>query len=68
MTSDLIPIEPSLSPKLLWLKKHHLETACKGTTWVCRTYGYTREASAETEDDAILEYCAKHNIRHWTLE
>jgi len=24
--------------------------------------------AGDTEDEAILDYCARHNLKHWTLE
>lgn len=67
--SELFEVPEVLSPKLAWLKKHRLkvfDNSPKG--WMCRNAGWTKNASGDTEDEAILDYCERHNLKHWTLE
>lgn len=66
--SELFEVPEVLSPKLAWLKKHRLkvfDNSPKG--WMCRNAGWTKNASGDTEDEAILDYCERHNLKHWTL-
>lgn len=64
---ELIPFEESLSPRLKFLRENHLRVYNDGQFWICRNAGYTREVSADSEDNAIIAYCEKYNIRHYSL-
>lgn len=67
--TDLFEVPENLSPKLAWLKKHRLKTADHGKDgWVCRNGGWTKVATGDTEDEAIVDYCERHNLKHWSLE
>ena len=67
---DLFPESEteSLSPKLAWLKKHRLMTKEVAGLWLCQNAGQTYSTCAETEAEAILGYCEKYSLKHWTLE
>jgi hypothetical protein len=67
MNETLFDVPEHLSPKLQWMRASHIETVCMGTEWVCRTYGYTRGARGQTEEEAILAYCEKFGLRHYSL-
>jgi hypothetical protein len=73
----------SLSPKLSWLKKHRLCTSCGdgvelSQTWLCSrlpapgkhavVLGPKDSGTGWTEEEAILDFCAKSGTKHWTLE
>ncbi len=66
--TTLFPVPESLSPKLVWLAKHRLHTKDMSGYWLCRNGGWTKSAKGDTEDEAIIDYCARHGLKHWTLE
>lgn len=61
-------LPPSPSPKLAWLKKNRLSTGKTVNGWRCYNAGYTWIGVGQTEDEAILDYCHRHNLQHWTVE
>jgi len=67
---DLFEIPESPSPKLVWLKKHRLSLNFieHSQDWMCCNAGYTWQGRGKTEDEAILDYCERHGLKHWTLE
>lgn len=66
--SDLFPIEPSLSPKLRWLRENHLATWQDASGWFCGTPGRTIMAHGDTEEEACLAWCESRGIKHWTVQ
>lgn len=64
MTTELFPTEESLSPRLLWLRKHGLATFKNAAG----KWGVAPVFTSATEDEAILTYCEEHGLKHWTLE
>ena len=68
------------SPKITWLLKHGLTTAHDAgwedpaTCWSCYPTNLVGDVTkhnaglGDTEDVAILDFCAKTGVRHWTLE
>lgn len=63
------------SPRLAWLKQHDLITTQQGypftehpLSWMCSNRAMTICGYGATEADAILDYCARHKIKHWTLQ
>lgn len=69
--SELFPESETTadSPKLKWLKKHKLtvlDDSPKG--WICRNGGWTKAVHGDTEDEAIINYCERYDVKHWTLE
>lgn len=68
--TDLFPEAKADSPKLAWLKKHRLETYHYGggDGWRCSNSGRTNEALGFTEEEAILAYCEKYGLKHYSLE
>lgn len=67
------------SPRIRWLKKHRLRThrdflprtyLGPATTqpWVCSNLAMTRCCFGDDEHEAVLEYCSRYKIRHWSCE
>lgn len=89
MTTELFADLPeSPSPKLVWLRKHGLETRFDPELADCPESPETGDTcypwivaqadvieldrftlgSGATEDEAILDYCARTGIPHYSLE
>ncbi len=75
--NTLFDIPYSPSPKLAWLRKHNLETAYDSglvdvygekEPWSCYKFNSDNMTIGETEIEAILRYCEKYNLKHWSLE
>lgn len=72
----LFNLPPSLSPRLLWMQKHGIETEHQpqnpSKPWVASMrkdgwggINYPLSVQAETEDDALTALAVAANIRLW---
>ena len=69
MSEDLFPVPEVLSPKLAWLRKHGLTAERIGPdVFRCRNSAHTLTGEGQTEADAILDYCERHHLTHYSLE
>lgn len=79
MTTELIEIPDTPSPKAAWLKRHRLRTRKEDLPrwnsgprnqepWVCENAGGTYRGTGTTEHDACLDYAARYGVKHWTVE
>lgn len=72
----------SLSPRLMWMKRHAVVTAFdqgladegNEQAWSCYRADLKGDVTAKnsgvgaTETEAILDFCLKHNVTHWSQE
>ncbi len=81
MSELLFDIPETLSPKLVWMRKHGVEIFQPASEWIGLTVPETGEtvqawvckgagvsAGGATGDDAIFDWCEKSGVKHWTVE
>lgn len=56
----------SPSPRLKWLEKHGLILRkLENGTWIC-VLDDTNQGQGATEDEAAVDFCVKHHLKHWS--
>lgn len=76
--TELFDIGESLSPRLKWMREHEVRTFSLDEgyyeefnldPWECTSNkGNFRKGKGETEDEAIIDFARKNNLRLWNEE
>lgn len=69
MTSDLFPAPYSPSPRRQWLERHNLVLdEPSPNEHRCRNHAHTRSVTAPTQDEAIIAFCERYDLKHYSIE
>lgn len=70
MQSDdfLFPMPVVLSPRRAWLERHGLSLTKRADgKWEC-FLDSSNWTVGETEEDAVIKFCIRHSMKHYSME
>ncbi len=66
--NELFNLEPSESPKIKWMKRHHITVTEINEGRFTVTHGMKYVCQADTHDDALVKAAKLLNLRLWNEE